>query len=129
MRNIKKSHLDELKALNNPPAAVKLTLECVVDLIGDKLASGRGQPLGGGGEYAWRDIRKAVVHRDFITSVVAFKSESITDEIRRRVEKRLAGAKIKLDYHKARSRQNTFIAETLVSDECRCMSQLTHEEY
>ena len=56
VRNIKKAHLDELKALNNPPAAVKLTLECVVDLIGDKLTSGRGQPLGGGGDYARIDV-------------------------------------------------------------------------
>ena len=127
MRNIKKSHLDELKALNNPPAAVKLTLECVVDLIGDKLASGRGQPLGGGGEYAWRDIRKAVVHRDFITSVVAFKSESITDEIRRRVEKRLAGAKIKLDYHKARGSTTCDHRNPLQSVECRRMSHLRPE--
>ena len=47
VKNIKRQHLVELKALANPPVLVKLTLECVCILMGEKVSG-------------WADIRKVI---------------------------------------------------------------------
>ena len=47
VKNIKRQHLVELKALANPPLLVKLTLECVCILLGEKVTG-------------WGEIRKVI---------------------------------------------------------------------
>ena len=45
VKNIKRQHLVELKALANPPLLVKLTLECVCSMLGENVTG-------------WGDIRR-----------------------------------------------------------------------
>ena len=63
--SIKKQHLDEIRALAKPPSKVRLALEAVVILLGF-------------GKLDWAGIRKKIMEKDFITSIVKFDSESIS---------------------------------------------------
>ena len=67
-RSIKKSQLDELRSLRNPPVLVKRTLEAVQILLG-LLPLQR--------DYSWDDVRKAMRKSDFISTVVSFKPSDI----------------------------------------------------
>jgi len=71
--NIRKAHLDEMRSLNNPPPAVKMTLEAVCLMLGLSFNS-------------WADIRRILQKREFIPDVVNFKSEDLTEERRANVE-------------------------------------------
>jgi len=74
--DIRKAHLDEMRSLNNPPPAVKLTLEAVCLMLGFSFSG-------------WGDIRKILQRRDFIPDVVNFKSENLSEEGRVAVQKML----------------------------------------
>ena len=76
VRNIKKAHLDELRALNNPPTAVKITLEAVSEMLGLSCGS-------------WKDIRRNLQRKEFIPDVVNFDSERLTESQRTKVSKLL----------------------------------------
>ncbi|KAH8098200.1 dynein light chain binding protein [Aureococcus anophagefferens] len=67
---IKKSQLDELRSLRNPPPNVKRTLEAVQILLGLL-------PLQA--SYSWDDVRKAMRKSDFIATVVGFSPSDIED--------------------------------------------------
>ena len=67
---IKKSQLDELRSLRNPPPNVKRTLEAVQILLGLL-------PLQA--SYSWDDVRKAMRKSDFIATVVGFSPSDIDD--------------------------------------------------
>ncbi|EGG20698.1 cytoplasmic dynein heavy chain [Cavenderia fasciculata] len=72
---IKKKHLDEIKALPNPPTAVKLAMEAVcLMLTGKKLE--------------WGDIRKKIMETTFIASIVDYDTKKqLTNKIRDAVMK------------------------------------------
>jgi dynein heavy chain 1 len=67
---IQKSHLDEVRALAKPPDGVRITMEAVCILLGK-------------GKQPWPEIRKIIREKDFISSVMNFDSEAITDAARK----------------------------------------------
>lgn len=62
VKNIKKQNLSELRSMNNPPEAVKMTLEAVCFLIGF------------GAKTTWRDIQAITRRDDFIISILNFEN-------------------------------------------------------
>ena len=56
--------------MNNPPGGVKLALESVLLLLGEKADD-------------WKQIRQIIVKDHFIPSIVNFDSEAITDKARK----------------------------------------------
>ncbi|EGC38132.1 cytoplasmic dynein heavy chain [Dictyostelium purpureum] len=72
---IKKKHLDEIKALPNPPASVKLAMESVcLMLTGRKLE--------------WAEIRKKIMETTFITSIVNYDTKkNLTSKTREAIMK------------------------------------------
>ncbi|ANB15355.1 dynein heavy chain [Sugiyamaella lignohabitans] len=72
--NIKKQHLTELRSMGNPPEAVKLTLESVCVLLGQRTES-------------WRDVQQYIRRDDFIASIVTFDNETqMTSQLRSYME-------------------------------------------
>ena len=59
VQNIRKPQLDEVRALARPPNAVRLTMEMVSIMIGEK-------------NMEWTEIRKVIRREDFIPTVVNF---------------------------------------------------------
>ncbi|CAN6639183.1 dynein heavy chain, cytoplasmic [Trichomonascus vanleenenianus] len=73
--NIKKQHLTELRSMHNPPDAVKMALESVCILLGNRVSS-------------WKDIQHCVRRDDFIPNIVNFDNETqMTSDLRKRMEK------------------------------------------
>jgi dynein heavy chain 1 len=68
VRSIKKSQLDELRALARPPKAVQTVLEAVSKMLGNDATE-------------WSDLRKVIAKQDFISSVVNFETDTITEGI------------------------------------------------
>jgi dynein heavy chain 1 len=71
---IKKQHLVEVKNFPNPPKLVKLAMESICMLIGEPTTD-------------WKAIRGIVMRDNFITSVVNFKTDEMSDEQRMRMKK------------------------------------------
>jgi dynein heavy chain 1 len=72
--NIKKQHLTELRSMANPPEPVKLTLESVCVLLGQKANT-------------WRDVQLYIRRDDFIANIVNFDNGSqMTSHLRKRME-------------------------------------------
>jgi dynein heavy chain 1, cytosolic len=67
VRGIKKSHLDEVRNLARPPNNVKLTLECVAIMMGEQ-------------KIEWADVRKMLGKSDFITNVLEFDADTLSDK-------------------------------------------------
>lgn len=65
VKSIRKQHLVEMRALNNPPRLVKVTLESICTLLGEPNSD-------------WKQIRATVLRDTFINSVVNFNTEKIT---------------------------------------------------
>lgn len=65
VNSIRKSQLDELRALARPPVAIKMTLEAVAVMLGET-------------SLEWADLRKFIRKDDFISQVVNFDSEKLT---------------------------------------------------
>ncbi|KAJ4379809.1 dynein heavy chain [Didymella sp. IMI 355093] len=63
VQNIKKQHLTEVRSLPNPPVGVRLALEAVCTILGEKPAS-------------WKDIQGIIRRDDFIARIVAFDNEA-----------------------------------------------------
>jgi dynein heavy chain 1 len=76
VKGIKKNHLVEIRALNNPPSTVKMTLESILLMIGEPYSD-------------WKSIRQTIIKDSFIPTVVNFSTEDIQEDAR---------AKIKRDY-------------------------------
>lgn len=81
--NIRKSQLDEVRALARPPPAVQLTMEMVAVMMGEKSTD-------------WTEIRKVIRRDDFITTIVNFNPMSLTSKQVKRVQEYLSTAD--LDY-------------------------------
>ncbi|RYH06718.1 hypothetical protein EON65_42550, partial [archaeon] len=65
VQNIRKSQLDEVRALAHPPTAVRLTMEMVSIMIGESNTD-------------WSEIRKVIRREDFIATVVNFDPLRLT---------------------------------------------------
>jgi len=65
VQNIRKTQLDEVRALEHPPLAVQLTMEMVSNMIGEKSTD-------------WAEIRKVIRRDDFISIVVNFDPLTLT---------------------------------------------------
>ena len=76
VKGIKKSHLVEVRALNNPHQVIKMALESICMLIGEPYSD-------------WKSIRQIIMKENFIPTIANFSTEDITDESR---------AKMKRDY-------------------------------
>eukprot|EP00919_Chromeraceae_sp_WS-2016_P001806 GHVR01004377.1.p1 GENE.GHVR01004377.1~~GHVR01004377.1.p1 ORF type:complete len:4168 (-),score=965.61 GHVR01004377.1:131-12634(-) len=81
VRSIKKSTLDELKALHNPPSLVKLALEPVVMMLYNPR------------ECSWDDCKKAMKQPDFINQVLNFEIDSLKESQRTRIEREYLNSK------------------------------------
>ncbi|KAH7340377.1 dynein heavy chain protein 1 [Rhizoctonia solani] len=57
--NIKRQHLTEVRAMANPPAAVKMAMESVCTVLGNRIDS-------------WRTVQGIIRREDFIASIVNF---------------------------------------------------------
>ncbi|ODV86297.1 hypothetical protein CANARDRAFT_211710 [[Candida] arabinofermentans NRRL YB-2248] len=69
VKDIKKQHLTEMRSMQNPPEAVKMTLESVCILLGYNVKS-------------WRDVQMIIRRDDFIANIVSYDSEiHLTKEI------------------------------------------------
>ncbi len=65
VKGIKKRDLDEIRNLGRPPSNVKLTLECVAIMLGEK-------------SVEWGDVRKLLAKSEFIPSILSFDGAVIT---------------------------------------------------
>ena len=59
VKGIKKRDLDEIRNLGRPPVNVKLTLECVAIMLGQK-------------SVEWTDVRKLLARPEFIPNILSF---------------------------------------------------------
>ncbi|KAF1990825.1 hypothetical protein K402DRAFT_460233 [Aulographum hederae CBS 113979] len=76
VNNIKRQHLNELKSMSSPPAPVKLALEAVCTLLGNK------------GATDWKSILMMVKKEDFIPNIVNFDNEkAMTKGLRTKMQK------------------------------------------
>lgn len=57
--NIKRQHLTEVRSMANPPAAVKMAMESVCTILGNRIDS-------------WRTVQGIIRREDFIASIVNF---------------------------------------------------------
>ncbi|KAJ3212195.1 hypothetical protein HDU67_003972 [Dinochytrium kinnereticum] len=67
--SIKKQHLTEVRAMGNPPEAVKIAMESVCILLGHKIDS-------------WKTVQAIIRKDDFITSIVNYNTDKMTQRIR-----------------------------------------------
>jgi dynein heavy chain 1 len=67
VRGIKKRDLDEVRNLGRPPDKVKLTLECVAIMMGEK-------------SIEWADIRKVLSRADFIPTILNFDADKLSSK-------------------------------------------------
>lgn len=65
---IKKNQLVEVRSMASPPNAVKLAVESICLLLGEKCSN-------------WKEIRAVLVKEDFIPRIVQFNTDAITPEI------------------------------------------------
>ena len=71
VRNIKKTDLDQVSRYPNPPAPVKLALEAVVLMLGERDAA-----------RDWEEIRKILRRSDFIKSVINYDAAGLSKKTR-----------------------------------------------
>lgn len=81
VQNIRKSQLDEVRALGRPPAAVQLTMEMVSVMLGEKSTD-------------WTEIRKVIRRDDFISLVVNFDPLSLTAKQVKKVQEYLGNPEL-----------------------------------
>jgi len=72
--SIRKSDLDEIRALKNPPPVVELVMTSVVIVLGNKVES-------------WRDIQKVLAGFKFVQSVLEFDTEKMKKKTRQEAVK------------------------------------------
>lgn len=65
MEGIRKKDIQEIKAMRNPPPAVKMALEAICLLLGEKSTD-------------WRQILTVIVKDSFVPSILNFDTEEIT---------------------------------------------------
>ncbi|XP_065362456.1 dynein heavy chain, cytoplasmic-like [Calliphora vicina] len=70
---IKKKQLTEIRSMANPPPPVKLALESVCDLLNESAPN-------------WKAMRGIIIKDNFISSIVNFQTEMITDDVREKMK-------------------------------------------
>ena len=71
--SIKKQHLTEMRSMANPPNPVKITMEAVCTLLGNKVES-------------WKSVQAVLRRDDFISSIVNYTTDKLTTEIKREIQ-------------------------------------------
>ena len=71
--SIKKSQLDEIRALARPPAVIRLTVEAVGVMLGES-------------SLEWTDLRKFLRRDDFLSNILNFQSTTLSDKVRKVVQ-------------------------------------------
>ncbi|OQR92538.1 dynein heavy chain [Achlya hypogyna] len=87
VNSIRKTQLDEIRALARPPNAVRLTLEAVAIMLGESALD-------------WADLRKFIRKDDFIASVVNFDSEKLSAKQRAVINTNYLAKTDEFDYEK-----------------------------
>lgn len=87
VNSIRKSQLDEIRALARPPNAVKMTLEAVAIMLGET-------------SLEWADLRKFIRRDDFISSVVNFDSDKLTTKQRHVIQSNYVENAEEFEYEK-----------------------------
>ncbi|KRZ77608.1 Dynein heavy chain, cytoplasmic [Trichinella papuae] len=72
--NIRRQHLGEIRYLSSPPATVKLALEAVIFLFT------------GSSTLDWKSIRGYLLRDDFVSQILNFDTERITEDIRQKMK-------------------------------------------
>ncbi|KAH6598857.1 hypothetical protein BASA50_003364 [Batrachochytrium salamandrivorans] len=70
--SIKKQHLTEIRSMGNPPSAVKMAMESVCILLGNKVDS-------------WKTVQAVLRREDFISSIVNYETSSLSHKIRNEI--------------------------------------------
>lgn len=70
---IKKQNLIELKSMSNPPVLVKMALESICVMLGNPTND-------------WKEIRSFIVKDDFISKILNFSTDNITESISNTME-------------------------------------------
>lgn len=65
VKGIKKQHLQEIRALPNPPPAVKMAMESIALLLGEPTTD-------------WKAIRTMLLRDNFVSSIVNFVTDKIS---------------------------------------------------
>lgn len=72
--NIKKQHLTEVRSMQNPPEAVKLAMESVCSLLGNRVDG-------------WKSVQAVIRKDDFIASIVNYDNErQMTKPLRQKMQ-------------------------------------------
>ena len=92
---IKKKHLDEIRALARPPAAIRLTMEAVVMMLDPAKIK----------DHSWRTVRSEMRGAHFVQSVADFNSDQIAPEVRHLIKKKYLTGEFsdQFNYEKVRS--------------------------
>lgn len=75
VQSIKKQNLIEVRSMTNPPAPVKLAMESICLLLGEPDAD-------------WKKIRSMIVGENFISTIINFSSENLSDSIREQMREK-----------------------------------------
>lgn len=76
--SIRKEYLEELRAMPNPPEAIRLALEAVIMMLD-------GAPRQPNAQLTWGAIRSRMRSPDFISSIVSFDDGNLTKAARARI--------------------------------------------
>nr|CCA15174.1 Cytoplasmic dynein 1 heavy chain 1 putative [Albugo laibachii Nc14] len=87
VNSIRKSQLDEIRALARPPAAIRMTLEAVALMLGET-------------SLDWADLRRFIRRDDFISQIVNFDSEKLTQKQRNVIRTNYVERPDEFDYEK-----------------------------
>lgn len=75
VQSIKKQNLIEVRSMTNPPAPVKLAMESICLLLGEP-------------SNDWKSVRSMIVGENFISTIVNFNSEKLSDTTRRQMREK-----------------------------------------
>ena len=75
---IKKKHLDEIRALARPPAAIRLTMEAVIMMLNPEKIK----------DHSWRTVRTEMRAAHFVQHVADFNSDQISPDVRKLIKKK-----------------------------------------
>ncbi len=75
VKSIKKQHLVEVRSMGNPPSIVKLALESICLLLEENHSD-------------WKSIRQVTMKDNFISTIVNFNTDNISDDVRNKMKTR-----------------------------------------
>lgn len=65
VNSIKRQQLVEIRALPNPPTAVRMAIESICTMLGET-------------DVEWRNLRSVIMGENFINSIVTFDTDNIS---------------------------------------------------